>query len=152
MLSIHALLSPGLVLLDPPCSDKSLLIKTLIGALAAAGRTDNPDLLFQDVMAREALSSTGLGGGCAVPHAHSDALTDTVIAVALLGKGIDFYGPDDDPIRLVFLMAGPKRHTRLHLKLLSKMARFLHDEPFREALMRVRTPEEFLDRLAKREE
>ena len=151
MPSIHALLLPECVLVNPDAYDKARVIKLLIQTLEAAGKTANPTLFFHDVMAREDLSCTGLDCGCAVPHAHTAALEDTVIAAALLKDGIDFSCPDGQPVKLVFLLAGPEKQARLHLKLLSKMARLLHDQAFRETLMRARSAHEFYTLLKDRE-
>ena len=152
MLTIHSLLTPETVLVDPQVEDKSTLIKMMIAALGSCGQVTDLEKLHTDVMIREELSSTGLGYGCAVPHAHSDAVTDTVVAAAVMKEGIDFSGPDGEPARLIFLMVGPRSHTRLHLKLLSKLARFLHDEDFRETLKQVQDPEQFLRLLSDRED
>jgi fructose-specific phosphotransferase system IIA component len=152
MLTIHSLLTPKTVLINPEAEDKSALINMMITALGSCGKVTDQDKLKDDVMAREELSSTGLGYGCAVPHAHSDAVTDTIIAAAVMEEGIDFNSPDGDPARLVFLIVGPKNHTRLHLKLLSKMARFLHDQELRDKLKLTRNPADFLTLLTERED
>lgn len=152
MLTIHSLLTPKTVLINPEAENKSALIKMMITALGSCGKVTDQEKLHADVMAREDLSSTGLGYGCAVPHAHSDAVIDTVIAAAVMDGGIDFASPDGDPARLIFLIVGPKHHTRLHLKLLSKMARFLHDQDFRENLKQARSSGDFLDLLTERED
>jgi len=152
MLTIHSLLTPETVLINPEAEDKAMLVKMMIAALGSCGKVTDLEKLYLDVMTREDLSSTGLGYGCAVPHAHSDAVTDTVIAAVVTDQGIDFNSPDGDPARLIFLIVGPKHHTRLHLKLLSKMARFLHDQDFRENLKQARTPGDFLNLLTERED
>lgn len=129
------MIAPDCVLLDLEAGSKEDVIQVLVDVLAKAGHVADTKLLFKDVMTREALASTGLGYGCAVPHAHSAALDKTVLAVARLKTALDFNAPDGLPVRLVFLMAGPKDSAGLHLKLLSKLARLLHDNSLRGQLM-----------------
>lgn len=148
---INSLLSPDCILIHPDAKDKASLIKLLVESLASAGKIDDTGLVYKDVLSREDLCSTGLGWGCAVPHAHSRAVSTTVIAAALLEKGLDFNAQDGNPVNLVFLIVGPENHAGLHLKLLSKLARLLYDQEFREGLMTAGAAEDFLDRIRKRE-
>lgn len=135
MVSLEAMIPAGAVLLDVAASDKSALLGALVAALGAAGLVQDSARFLADLQQREALGSTGLGLGCAVPHAHSPALGSNLVAFARPAKGLDFAGPDGEPVRLVFLLAGPPDNPGLHLKLLSKVARLLHDGAFREALL-----------------
>jgi len=152
MLSINSLLSSDCILIRPDVKKKDSLIKMLIERLEAAGKTNNTKLLFKDIMDREELSSTGLDYGCAVPHAHSTAVEQTTIAAALLTNGIDFNAQDGYPAKLIFLIVGPKNQTGLHLKLLSKMARILNDQEFREILLNVNTEKDFIYQIKNRED
>ncbi len=103
-------------------------------------------------MERETLSSTAVGFGCAVPHAHSKGVEKTVLAAAVLSDtGIEYEAPDGEPVSLVFLMAGSIDGARLHLKILSRIARFLHDPDFRSNLKKAAAPEEFLQLLREKE-
>ncbi|MDA3957084.1 PTS sugar transporter subunit IIA [Oceanispirochaeta sp.] len=152
MVSIYSLLYPECVLLHPKAEEKADLIKLMIDSLEKAGRTIDKEQLFKDVMERERLSSTGLDYGCAIPHAQSEALEETVMAAALLEKGVDFNSPDGNPAQLVFLIAGPKNQAGHHLKLLSKMSRILHDNEFRNSLEKIASVSGFLDLVKKRED
>lgn len=143
MLYIHSLLSPDCVLIHPEAGDKASLIKIMIDKMVAKGLTENGALLYDDVMKREELSSTALNFACAVPHAHSTAMTKTVIVAALLKKGVDFNALDGEDVKLVFLMTGPKNQSGLHLKLLSKMARILQNSQLRQILFNAGSGEEF---------
>ena len=152
MPTIHSLIHPECVLIRPEAHDKNGVIRLLIDALYSAGMAEDPDRLFRDVLAREALGPTGIGSGCAIPHAHSPAVECTAVAAAVLADGIDFEAPDGEPAKLVFLLAGPEKHAGLHLKLLSKMARLLHDSRLIESLSEAESSEAFLSLLQNREE
>lgn len=128
--------------LDPDCvvagleeTDREGVVRSLVKLLAAAGKVLDPETLVRDVLERERLAPTGLGEACAVPHAQSASVETTVLAAASLAKPVDFCAPDNKPASLVFLMAGPKDSAGLHLKLLSKLARFMHDPEFRQAAL-----------------
>lgn len=152
MLSINSFLSPECILIHPEVTEKKDLISLLVDSLASSGIELDKKQLVHDVMEREKLSSTGLENGCAIPHAHSKALDQTVIAAAVLAKGVDFTTPDSCPAKIVFFIAGPKGNAGHHLKLISKLARVLNDSEFREQLEQVETREDFLNLIKKREE
>ena len=102
-------------------------------------------------MAREELASTCLGSGCAVPHAHSETLSTSLLAAARITPPADLETPDGHPISLVFLLVGPSKNTVVHLKLLSKLARLLHDEVFRHQLLASDCAEAFHALICKQE-
>ena len=136
-------LLPEAVLMDPPEGTKEEIIRRLVGMLEKAGVITDPDTLTRDVFDREKIGTTCIGHGCAVPHAHSQAVESTVFAAARLNPPRDFDACDEEPVFLVFLMAGPPRSGNLHIRLLSKLARLLNDASFREDLFRADTAEEF---------
>lgn len=131
MIDMRAYLHDASVAADISAADKREAIGLLVGLLAASGKVRDRAALLADVLAREASFPTGLEDGCAVPHAGSDAMESTAIAAARFKPPVDFGSPDGSLSSLVFLMAGPKDGAGLHLKLLSKLARFMHDPEFR---------------------
>ncbi|MDA3832982.1 MAG: PTS sugar transporter subunit IIA [Spirochaetales bacterium] len=134
---------PECVVLNPPGQDKESIIRELVGLLTKAYEITDSEQLVSDILEREELTSTCLGFGCAVPHAHSVALNTTIIAAARLDPPRDFDTPDGEPVSLVFLLAGPEHSAGLHIRLLSKLARLLHDPAFREKLRSAEHAEEF---------
>ena len=135
MISLRSILDPACVVVDLDIRSKDKVINHLVDLVAAGDTVADRDGLLRDVMAREALAPTGMGMSCAIPHAHSVSARKTVVAAARLKSPVDFGAPDGSPASLVFLMVGPKDAEGIHLKLLSKIARFLHDDSFREAAM-----------------
>ena len=152
MITIHSLLSPECILIHPEVKDKEELIKRLIDTLSATGKCSDPERLFQDVMSRESLSSTGLDNGCAIPHAQSNSMEKTTIAAAVLDRGIDFQAADGKPAKIIFFIAGPSALAAKHLKLLSKLARILSSSGFRTNLEKAGAAEDFLGLIRNREE
>ncbi len=131
------------VLLDIRTESKEELVSMLVAAIARAHTVSDEQLLVRDVLEREELASTCIGLGCAVPHAHSAAIDTTIIAAARLKPPFGDNTPDSRPVELVFLMAGPENSAGLHLRLLSRLARLLHNDSFRGALMQAESGEEF---------
>ncbi len=127
-------------ILDPSCAavgvaadDKDAVLVAAVDLLAQGGKLSDKGRLLEEIRARERLSSTGIGEGVAVPHALCDAIPQTVMSVVRLARPVPFGSLDGAPVDLVFLMAGPRGATANHLKILSKLARLLHDEAFRTA-------------------
>ena len=84
---------------------------------------------------REALQSTGVGGGVAIPHGAIDRLDHLVGAVLLCPTAIEFDAIDRAPVSILFAVIGPKRATGEHLKTLARVSRLLRDDGFRERLL-----------------
>ena len=84
---------------------------------------------------REALQSTGVGGGVAIPHGAIDRLEHLVGAVLLCPSPIEFDAIDRAPVSILFAVIGPKRATGEHLKTLARVARLLRDDSFRARLL-----------------
>lgn len=143
---------PECILLDPQEQGKERVVRRLVDMLAHVHDISDTEQLVNDIMKREELGSTCIGSGCAVPHAHSSTLDATIIAAARLSPPQDFTAPDGEPVSLVFLMTGPEAHAGLHIRLLSKLARLLHDSAFRKELREVGTAEGFSRLICRKEE
>ena len=136
-------LDPSCILLDLQEQDKQQIIQHLVDALHAAHNLSDPQQLVADIMAREKIATTSLGSGCAIPHAHSDTLNASILAAARISPPAMVETPDSQPISLIFLLVGPPKKAFVHLKLLSKLARLLHDERFRQQLLASSSAKEF---------
>ena len=98
---------------------REALIRALSSALASrAGQPEHAEVFARCVLEREALSSTGVGEGVAIPHAEIPGLERPALAFARLADGVDFDAPDGQPVRLVFLLLVPPRAHDRHLQLL----------------------------------
>ena len=135
-----AIIDPDLVLLDVDAgADKQAVIGRLVGRLADAGRTTDPDGLTAAAMAREEQSATGLPGGIAIPHCRSPHVDTASIGFARLRPPVDFGAPDG-PADLAFLIAAPEAGGAEHMKLLSSLARALVRKEFVASLREASTP------------
>src|SRR5687768_16017366 len=101
---------------------KSAVLEELTQALAAAGTTQHPEAILELLLQREALGSTGIGKGVAVPHARSTLITERVILLARSKKGVEFEAVDGAPVNLIFLIvAPPLEPDPVYLKLLAEI-------------------------------
>jgi fructose-specific PTS system IIA-like component len=131
----HAPVNADLVLIDCDACTREHVIQDLVGALHAAGRTDDPRALEEAVWVREAKGPTGLGFGFAIPHGITSAVACPSIAIATLRTPIEWASMDGQPVRGVIMLAIPASEAdKSHLKLLSKVSRKLMHEEFRETL------------------
>lgn len=152
MIRIESLIPEGAILVNPAVSTKGELIRLMVDSLTPSQDVLDGDVLFKDVMAREAMSPTYLGYGCAIPHAHSAAVRTSRVALAILKDGVGFASDPGDRASIVFLLVGPSNSSAIHLKLLSKIARFLHDADFRNRLSTATDARQVLELLRLKEE
>lgn len=141
MVDFSGILSTSCVAIDVDANNREEVIRKAIELLQHGQKITQPETIYHDIMAREQLASTAIGEGIAVPHALSESMQSTVMAVIRLKHPIDFNAPDGKPVDLFFIMAGPKNDTAYHLKLLSRLARLLHDPHFREQARTAATAE-----------
>jgi PTS system nitrogen regulatory IIA component len=136
----HALALGG-VHYDLPGDDRESVLRAVAGVLRLHDPADR-DLLVDLLLAREGLSSTGVGDGIAIPHARTPVVFDVEgpnVALCFLQKPVDFAAIDGKPVTTLFVLTST--NVRTHLQLLSRISMAVHDPAFREALLR-RAPRE----------
>ncbi len=125
-MTISALLSPQRIFLDTEASSKKKLLELI--ANIAADQTQLPEsTIYNNLLNRERLGSTGLGQGFAVPHARLADLQQTLACFFRLREPVNFEAPDDRPVDLVFTIIVPEEATEEHLMILSSLARLFSD-------------------------
>ena len=95
----------------------------------------SPDRLAAILMEREALGSTGIGEGVAIPHGKVPGIERLVAAFGRSPEGVQFASLDGKPARLFFLVVAPENSAGMHLKALARISRLLKDERFRRKLL-----------------
>ncbi|HUN90623.1 MAG TPA: PTS sugar transporter subunit IIA [Burkholderiaceae bacterium] len=96
--------------------------------------------VFDSLLARERLGSTGLGHGVAIPHGRIKGLKEAVAALVRLAEPVPFDAPDGQPVRLLVFLLVPEQATQQHLEVLSEFAQLLSDRSLREQLFNVADP------------
>lgn len=128
------LLSERSIRLGVQAENKAELIKELVGRLPFAAAVDRSQIA-NAVLEREALLSTGVGHGVALPHAKSPDVEHTVAVLATTAEPLDFEAFDEKPVQIVFLMVGPERDSRAHLRVLGRISRILNDGDTRQRIL-----------------
>jgi len=98
--------------------------------------------IFETLLQRERLGSTGVGHGVAIPHGKLAKLDHLFGLFARLEKPVDFEALDGEPVDLIFLLLAPESAGADHLKALARIARLLRDEKMAESLRGARDTEE----------
>lgn len=98
-----------------------------LAAIAAPHTGIDAKELYNSLLQRERLGSTGLGRGIAVPHVHVRGLKRIVCHFAKLATPIDFESPDNQPVDLLFLLLSPEHASGDHLKSLARISRLVRD-------------------------
>ena len=131
---------PNLSLVGLRFADKTACLGDLAGRAAAELGLDRAHIL-QALLRREALGSTGLGGGIALPHARLASIIEPFVVFAALREPISFEAVDERPIDVVCLLLLPSEPSKGDLALLSCWARILRDKSKAQAIRRARSIE-----------
>ncbi len=137
------LLNKESILLGAAPGSKSEAIDMLVDLQAKGGRIADKEAYKQGILAREAMSSTAVGEGIAIPHAKSEAVTAPSLAAMTVPGGVDYEAMDEEPSDLLFMIAAPNNGD-VHLEVLSRLMTLLMDEDFRAKLMAAKDKDEFL--------
>ena len=125
-------------------SDTASVLRAAVHAMRLPEEVDR-DQLLQVLVAREALASTGVGDGIAIPHVRNPIVLHVpwpTITLCFLQQPVEFGALDGKPVHCLFMLVSPT--VRAHLQLLSRLAFALHDAAFRAALARQGLPDEIL--------
>jgi len=135
-MQIMDFLSKKAIITDIKSTKKEDVIKELVDTLITAGDIEkrSRNKLIESLMDREALGSTAIGQGIAIPHAKSDCVEKLVAAFGLSKKGVDFDSLDGELAYIFFLLVAPQDSAGPHLKALARISRLLKDKYFRDTL------------------
>ena len=124
---------------------KSEALDMAVELMAKSGKIDDIESYRAKVYAREEESTTGVGEGIAIPHGKCSAVNAPGLAAMIIKDGVDFESLDDEPVKVLFLIAAPDTKDNVHLDVLSKLSVLLMDENFVAKLMKAGSPEEFIE-------
>ena len=132
-------------------SDKSKCINELIDLMDKTGNLNNKEEYRKAILAREDLSTTGIGDGIAIPHGKTSAVKRASLAAAVCKQGVDYDSLDGMPAHLIFMIAVPDNNDNLHLEVLARLSTILMDEGFRKSLIDCTDKDEFLKLIDEKE-
>jgi len=139
-LNLAALISTEAIFDRLESTSKEGVFKEMVDALVAAGRLrrEAASSIVEALLEREAIGSTGIGRGIAVPHAKHESVQGLVAALGRSGKGVEFSALDGQPVYLVFLVLSSERALGTDLDALAGIAGLARDEHFRRFLRNAR--------------
>lgn len=143
-MKITELLKPESIALGVKASSKDEIIDCLTGLIEQGGRLNDRAGYKEGILAREALGSTAIGEGIAIPHAKVAAVKEPGLAAVTVPEGVDYEAFDGSLANLIFMIAAPDGEADTHLEALSKLSTLLMNPGFKDALIAAKTKEEFL--------
>jgi PTS system nitrogen regulatory IIA component len=132
-------------------NDKPSVLRAIVDVLNLPEEVDR-EFLYQVLMARETLGSTGIGEGIAIPHVRNPVVlhvSKPSISLCFLDNPINFGAIDGQPVSILFTLISPT--VRAHLHMLSRLGFVLQNQDFKTALKRQASREDLMDTLLRAE-
>jgi PTS system nitrogen regulatory IIA component len=139
-MNIPDLLQPGAVMVSLKAQGKKQLLQE-IAARAAQVTGLNDRKIFETLMEREKLGTTGVGQGIAIPHGRLADIKHIVGVFARLESPIDYDSVDNQPVDLIFMLLAPEGAGADHLKALARVSRLLRNQQATEKLRAAKSAE-----------
>lgn len=150
-MKINELLTEQGIELNVSVTSKDGAIDKLVALLDGEGCISNKSAFKEGILAREAHSSTAVGGGIAIPHAKVEAVKKAGLSAITVPGGVDYNAPDKKPSDLFFMIAAPASGSDIHLKALQRLAVLLMDPKFKASLLQAKSKAEFLRLITEKE-
>ena len=143
-MNLAALLDPERIAHLPEVSSKKRALEMLSDMLSKAMPTPDGEDIFDSLLARERLGSTGLGHGVAIPHGRMAGLEEAAAALITLDTPVDYDAPDGEPVDILFALIVPEESTEEHLQTLAQLAKMFSDNQVLTHLREATTQESLL--------
>jgi PTS system nitrogen regulatory IIA component len=129
------LLHPERVRVGLSVANKEAALRAIASLLTMPEGAANEETVYDVLVERERLASTGVGGGVAIPHGRYDGFDELRAAVAVCPAGVDFDAVDGLPVKILVGIIGPRSMPQKHLAALAGVSRALRDGTKRAALL-----------------
>ena len=144
-MKIQDLLRKDVMLLDLQATEKTAVIEEMIKSLVDHGYVTDFETFKEGILAREALTSTGLGDGIAMPHSKNSAVKEATVLFAKSSKGVDYESLDGQPTDLFFMIAAPEGANDTHLAALAELSQYLMKDGFADKLRQVTSADQVIE-------
>lgn len=145
MKNITQVLKPNLVIFNLNASSKDQVLTEMAQKLSQEGIVANEMSFIETLKEREAISTTGVGDGIAIPHGRSSVVSESVVVFGRSDTGIDFDSMDGKPAHLFFMIATPENSGDDHLSILSTLSGLLMKSEVQEAIRTASTYDELVE-------
>ena len=146
-MELASLTTPELIFPQLDCSDGPGLLRLLAERIAEQGYVDDAEKLYERLLEREQLGSTGVGSGVAIPHCKMNGLDRVVVAIGLVKEGFDFGAVDRQPVHLFFFVVSPSQSPAAHLQCLAAISKWVKVEAHVKGLAGLDDPRAIHERL-----
>ncbi len=143
--SITKYLSTSRITIDLHVASKKRLLEEIAALLLRDQTGLDKETVFQVLVERERLGSTGIGYGVALPHGRVNGINEPIVAVAKLRRPLDFDAPDQQPVELIIALLVPADATETHLQLLAALAKLLDQNEVRAGLINATHADQVID-------
>jgi mannitol/fructose-specific phosphotransferase system IIA component (Ntr-type) len=125
-------------------------VHELVSHLVQVGNLKSEQLepLVRAVVRREALGTTAIGRGVAVPHARAEGVSRTHLVLGLSKEGVDFDALDGQPVHAIFLVIGSEKTADEYIEILKRISALIRNNDFRRFLAKVHTAREVVELVA----
>ncbi len=144
-MKIQDLLRKDVMLLDLQATEKTAAIEEMIHSLVEHGYVTDFETFKEGILAREALTSTGLGAGIAMPHSKNAAVKEATVLFAKSNKGVDYESLDGQATDLFFMIAAPEGANDTHLAALAELSQYLMKDGFADKLRQVTSADQVIE-------
>ncbi|MBT5027979.1 MAG: PTS sugar transporter subunit IIA [Nitrospinaceae bacterium] len=118
-------------------TNKEEVLREITDFLQQLGLITNKEGLFNTLMEREKLGSTGIGENVAIPHGKSDELSQIVTVFGRSTGGVEFESLDQKPVHFVCMVIAPSNSTGQHLKALARISRIFKNQELRQGILKL---------------
>ena len=143
--------SPDLCIADLKAATKEECIEAAVDRLAELGKIHEKQALYEELLARERVESTGIGRGIGIPHIRSTSVVGTLVMIAHLSEPIPFNAIDGEPVDVIFLLAGAKELPGQQLRVLARISKLVRIDSFLKDLRGAETPADIISALRRAE-
>ena len=116
-------------------------VAELVDLFVQTGDLHDRDQVLEAIVSREQTSSTGVGGGVAIPHAKTSQVSGLVMAVGTCACPIDFDSVDGAGVRIVVMLLSPIEMTAQHIWVMDRITGMMNCKSVRSKLLQARSPE-----------
>ncbi|KEF31587.1 MAG: PTS IIA-like nitrogen-regulatory protein PtsN [Gammaproteobacteria bacterium] len=146
-LTIDNILAPELTLCRVAASSKKRVLEFIAEHIHEHDSSLSDTQIFNNLVSRERLGSTGIGQGIAIPHCRLEGLSHVIGALVTIEESIEFDAIDNQPVDLVFALIVPKEATSEHLELLSQLAEKFNERAFCDRLRQAEDAKTLYERM-----
>ncbi|MBT5551540.1 MAG: PTS sugar transporter subunit IIA [Nitrospina sp.] len=136
-MKIDEILSKDSIIANLTGTNKEEVLREITDFLQNQSLIKDKETLFNTLMEREKLGSTGIGENVAIPHGKSDELSQIVIVFGRSIEGLDFESLDQKPVHFVCMVIAPSNSTGQHLKALARISRLFKNQNLREGILKL---------------